>query len=227
MKKIILIVALSLSFLMVFNGYATTIDFDNSPVGTLAAGTQLLNQYSSLGVTFSAYWNESDYNAEQMTNTYVYQEYPLPSGGNYWTNTVVVPTTQGYQTDDLRFLRADFSQGTFSLSFDYMSSWGDRDIIFSYYDSSDSLLYAQSINTGGDPWDNSLAVSYTSNSNAISYVLLDRGPLGRPPYEWFFAVDNMTFDAPGNNTDPVPEPSTVLLFSFGLLGLAGVSRNKK
>ncbi|MGE5297149.1 MAG: hypothetical protein ACM3VT_20180, partial [Solirubrobacterales bacterium] len=62
-------------------GASTLITFDDSPVGTLTAGTVLTNQYQSLGVVFTGFENDVE------VPTYVDRYWGLsPAGDNYWSN---------------------------------------------------------------------------------------------------------------------------------------------
>ena len=78
-------------------------------------------------------------------------------------------------------------------------------------------------NMGLDPqFDN---IAHTSNTLTVSWWASGNGWQGT--YDESFAIDNVEIKLNNLNPPPIPEPTTMLLFGTGLIGLAGFRRNLK
>lgn len=71
-----------------FAANATLIDFDTSPAGAIASGTIITNQYSSLGVSFSASENGSPVDAWAVTQFAATAAGAGHSGNSLWNCNV-------------------------------------------------------------------------------------------------------------------------------------------
>ena len=87
-------------------------------------------------------------------------------------------------------------------------------------DSSGGVLTGFTVDTNFSNWSNN-RVFFDDSSISFDWQSLKWGPL--VGYDSAFFNVTLQF---GNNTAPVPEPSTLLLLGFGLLGIAGVYRKK-
>ena len=143
-----------------------------------------------------------------------------------WTETlsfdVTVPPTLNYYHD----LRTD----GFDAATDYVSNYT---LEIELYDDKSDPWYAKgewaAIWAPGIPH-----TTWTMNDVTLGWSLAgwldinDDGTLNVSIESWFgdFKVGDSTLTAWGEAFEPVPEPTTMILFGLGLLGLAGVSRKK-
>ena len=148
---------------------AVTINFENSPVGTLSAGDVLKNQYASQGVVFSAWENGSEVNS-------IVRNF---SGGDlYWVNTTT--PSFGPRHD---ILRMEFASPISGLSLNFFTqSHGSLAITFKAYNSSGTLL--ETVTAQGS------FVSTSFSANGISRI-----DGLQPNDHWGWGLDDLTFNA--------------------------------
>ena len=178
---------------------ATTIDFDNLPGGgTLAANTDLTNQYSSLGVNFSAL--ENGLTAVAVLSD-VLPTIPPGHSGNAWYNCSLLPFFCSNRADVLRIM---FDSPVENVQWYTDPSGGPPGpgITFEAYDASSTLLATVLVTT-----------SSTFQLTAFSVSGISRVDMIQPTDTWGWGIDNLSFDV-------VPEPSTAVLVAAGLVGLA-------
>ena len=126
MLKKRLVVGLA-SWLLIFGvvgvAGATLIDFDNSPEGPLSPGDVLRDQYSSFGVTFTAFEGDG------VVDSYVDNHWS-PVSGNYWSNDTLDHSGTPERMDVLRIM---FSEDASDISFDYFNSYASfANVTFNY-----------------------------------------------------------------------------------------------
>jgi len=148
---------------------------------------------------------------------------PLNPGGD----NDVLSFTANVGGGDIFTTNPVFSAGTYQLKFDYLgileagvTDAGGYVGISQGFAGSHTWLFS----TGGASGSNPILVD---NGNWNSYDLTFTAA-----FDFHLMLED--FVTPGGNAyfdnfnlNPVPEPSTVLLFGLGLLGLSGVSRKKK
>jgi hypothetical protein len=83
-------------------------------------------------------------------------------------------------------------------------------------------VFIQAFNNGISVWTSTFTLNESWQSIAGSSVIIDELHLN---FGEFFLVDNLELN--GSGSSPVPEPTTMLLLGFGLVGLAGVRRKFK
>lgn len=175
-----------------------TIDFDTLPGGdTVASGTQIGNQYASLGVTFSLFEN----------GTFVGNPVAAGLGGNSLYNTA------GLFRPLADVLLIDFTTPVADVSFMTYGLLGD-DTSFDFlaYDAGGHLLRTITNHNGG--WMN---VSFTGTP--VARIEARQGS------DWgTYLLDNLRFDPV---VAPVPEPGTLMLMGTGLVGLLGYGWRKR
>lgn len=172
---------------------STVITFDDSPVGPLAVGTVLTNQYANLGVVFTGFENGVE------MPTYVDSFWEMPPAGNYWTND---NTTRMMTNDRRDMIEIRFLGPVDNVGFGYMNTFSITPVTVNLYDSSDSLIGSRSIGTNR-LW---VPLDLSSYSN-IAYIQMLQ------PFDHFaFAVDNLRFDYRGVT---VPAPAALALAALG------------
>lgn len=201
MRKAILLFV----FLFTGSAQAVFIDFETTPGGAaITPEVSLLNQFASLGVTFSATENGLAVDPTIQSPSVFFGE-PAFSGNNFANNQIA-----GFGPSD-SFNRADVFTMTFlslanNVSF-YVDPNGSQDPVFNAYDSTNTLIESITANVNG--WN---LLSFTStNISRIEGI--------QPSDSWNYGIDDLSFDA------AVPEPSIIALFAAGLFGL-GLARRR-
>lgn len=181
-----------------------SIDFDNVPGGgTLAPNTILTDQYSSLGVAFTAFEN-GNVATSAVINTFIFSDYPQREG-NYWGN-VPLGTDRVNRRDTMRMT---FSSPVHSVQW-LLQSHGADPVLFEAFDVAGNLL-----ETFSSVGDFTLVGFSATNISRID---------GHQAFEnMLWGMDNLRFDtsplADPPPPAPVPAPGAGLLFVLGIAAL--------
>lgn len=196
-----------------------TFDADD-PIGGLAEGETLSNQYAALGVTFAP--NPFSGPGGPVTNWATNTDMTIVSsqgnevgglGGPSLVSGNVLHSIAGWAVEDgdPSFV-AHFSQGISSFSADFAGVFFPDSVVLYAYNGSTLLGTANStIETG------QFTLSFSS-ATPITSVVVNNGA-----FDDWVGVDNITFNTA---VSAVPEPSTYAMFGLGL-GLLGVVRRKR
>ncbi|MCP4632961.1 MAG: PEP-CTERM sorting domain-containing protein [candidate division Zixibacteria bacterium] len=111
-------------------------------------------------------------------------------------------------------IRVDFDNATNHAELWYNSFF---DLYLEAYDADGNMLTSDW--GDGVRYDNAFLEVNTGGFD-IAYVLIhDHG--------YFFTIDDFGWEEGDSGSDPIPEPTTILLMASGILGLAGISRFRK
>ena len=196
-----------------------TFDADD-PIGGLAEGETLGNQYAAYGVTFApnAFSGPGGPTGNWATNT----DMTIVSSDGFDVGGVGGPPLVGgnvlhsyfgwyFENGDPSFA-ANFSQGVTSFSADFAGVFSPEYVALYAYNGSTLLGTASStVDTG------QFTLSFAS-ATPITSVVISNGS-----FDDWVGVDNITFNTA---VSAVPEPSTYAMFGLGLglLGLIGRKR---
>ena len=179
------------------------IDFDNLPGGgTTAHGQTLTNEYASLGVNFFGFEDSAPVN-----NTVGLDNSLTNPMGNALSNS---SPFQGNRHDILRIV---FDSPASDLS--WLTRRSGNAPTFFFYDASDALLGSLTSATG---------LCCTLVSTVAPFSGVSRIDAVQPSDNWYWAMDNLSFDLDPSNQ--VPLPGTLALFGLGLAGI-GWSKRKQ
>lgn len=182
------------------------IDFDTDASGSpIASGTDLSNQYASLGLTFELFENGALVSPTGFASSQFVGG--AGTGNGLWNvRGSIFPQTNATQLD---ILRLNFATPISNLSF-ITDGFSDR-TIFNAYGIGGSLI-GTFTNAGGG----TANVSFANNS--ISRLDALQGNDG-----FAFRIDNLRFDM----GPAVPEPATWLMMIIGFGGIGYSMRRKK
>lgn len=138
--------------------------------------------------------------------------------GFFWDDYLYSPVIDASVYEDLLL--------TASVNFqNYGISGGDHGYVYATTDGGATLTELAHYTAGmnwyngqTDTWDIS-AIADGSDTLQIAFRYVTDAD-----WEWWFQVDNV--EITGNAAAPVPEPSTILLMSTGLLGLVAYNRKR-
>jgi hypothetical protein len=195
-----------------------TFDADD-PIGGLAEGATLSDQYAAFGVTFApnAFSGPGGPVTDWATNTdMTIATSPAGDVGGLGSPSLVsgnvLHSYGGWLDEDGDpSFGAYFSQGVSSFSADFAGVFYPDSVVLYAYNGSTLLGTASSVIESGQ-----FTLSFSS-ATPITSVVVNNGA-----YDDWVGVDNITFTA----VSAVPEPSTYAMFGLGL-GLLGVVRRKR
>ena len=173
--------------------------------GPANATTLDFNDQSNLGVTTS-----------------VRMQWSGIGGGHLYMNS--------YASEHSIFFDTNTYVNSFQMNYDPWENYTGNNqpngwpVTISAYDSANSLVWNTQVNliSTFNDWINWITVS-VETSNITKMVFGMTGSTSEPGY--WPSIDNMVINE--NGPAQTPEPTTILLLGFGLLGVAGVSRKKK
>ena len=194
---------------------AVIVDFDTLPGGgVISSGTEITNQYSSLGVTFGAFEN----NAITPGPFALYDhaalvENPPSNSGNALFNCP--PPGCGARAD---ILRISFDNPVNDVSW-FTDSEGVSPITFEAYDAGGVLLETV---TAISPYG---GTAYTFVLTEFTVDGISRIDMLQPGDNTGWGFDNLSFDNPSLSAEPgpgpgpanVPAPATAALLALGVL----------
>ena len=196
--------ALAANLAAVCAAHAVIIDFDNSPGGAIAPGTNITDQYSSLGVNFQSIENGGGATGVADNTTYS-GIYDVSS--NIWTNCDAV----GCPGNRADILRVTFDSAASNISLQ-LQSFGGQSVTFNLYDAMDNLL--ETVMATGDNVFLSFMASGVFRIDGL-----------QPSDSWAWGLDDLTFDLAG--ASEVPLPAALPLFLAGLAGIGAMRRKRK
>jgi PEP-CTERM motif-containing protein len=205
-KKLIFLCAVMFVFGMVSSAMAIPINNSSDPALTganvIGFEDQVLGLYTDLtidDVTFTG--NNGTFQIDSVM------------GGDFNTSGI-------YLENELN----GFNSFTFSFSSTVTGfgfNWGasNEDWELTAYDASDNFLESYTLPQVW--WDNNGEFYGIATANIAYATLIQTTTVYDNPTDWIL-IDNFTYQG----SEPVPEPSTILLMGAGLLGLVGYNRKR-
>ena len=202
---------------------ATTINFDTLPGGAVVGDkTPITNQYSSLGVTFSALASSGAVVAPVATN-YA----GGPTGPNYSGNFLAnAPDASpfwfnpGFElTPRYDLIRILFAGGANNVSLSLNNFSNVSNTTFNAYDAGGALLQTF-VFQANEGW-------ARVNLSASGIARLDLVTSQYQQMNTIFGIDQLTFD-PAATPGGVPEPTTwaMMIVGFGMIGAGARNRRR-
>jgi hypothetical protein len=183
--------------------FAVTIDFTNSPSGTLAPFTNISNQYASSGVTFSSVENGTAtlprlWTDSRFTDNGLINDYSHP--------------TLGYGRADIVLISFSTPVSGLGFLFNTFEHTGLEVPSFRAYDASNTLVETHTVFATNQLW------------YSLAFVAPEISRIEGHQYGDFsvWGIDNLQFEA---ITAPVPEKGqAILLFGISSVGLLILQR---
>lgn len=217
MKKALITLSISVSFLFLFGGYAVATPFtiNNLTFEEVGSGVELTGAKALSDSEIQIWETVSDLDATISIDGLIDYGNPGNIGSHYsgfWlTKTVLNNTGQTWYFYDHEL---QSTLGTASANGDGLSfAQGTYSMLPWYSDGFDSFEVEENERDYINFFDGSVA---HGESVTFTYAITHNG----------WAETIYLRQRPNFSTAPVPEPGTAILFGLGILGLAGLSRRK-